>query len=225
MPTKTCGERITRGKGSDGEDIVPLVSHTCDLPDGHEGPHSSVSDMTSVEQRRSWERKRKDAEAEERHQKSGLARTQSRPMTSSSMVQFEQQPHPSAGTTCPFCDEQPLVKNFISHIEEHAREKAVLSNQNAANPLASAIPMPPAGFKNLRPDVMATQFEDPYEPSSSGGAQGQEVKPDTRSVPSDVLEAVDFLGKWMASQEYRSRMVQAAWGTVSDYLTEGVLRD
>jgi hypothetical protein len=228
MPVEKCGVRISRGKGSDGEEMYPLVSHTCDLPKGHEGPHSSVSDMHSVEQRRAWMSREKDRQADQRHQASGLGRTQSRPLTSASITQPDtQKPHPSQATDCPFCNEKPLVKNFVNHIQEHAAEKEfeeTMREREATGMtrLSEAIPQPPASFRVSRdgtavetPEALQPDLPYPGHPQAPQGA-GEGVQND------ELLEAVAYLDAWMARQPGLSRMVSTAWSTIRDYLTAGL---
>jgi hypothetical protein len=188
-----------------------MISHTCELPAGHDGPHSNPSDMTSVDARKAWQAKEREREAERRHQESGLSMTQSRPLTSASIVEpGSQRPHPGSSTDCIFCDEKPLVKNFAAHIAEHAREiedPHYAERKEAHSRVAGAIPQPPETFRVIRdPHAAEEPLQEPYldEPQASEG------EPDA-----ELHEAVAFLDKWFEA-ESRPRMVTAAWSVVRE---------
>ena len=131
-----CGKRITRtsylrdsaGKmtGETKQVDTPGISYTCDIQiegDPHEGPCASSSDNHSVAMRQKWETDNEVALAMKRHAASGLAVSQSLPMTVASIVSSDSlSPHPSAEARCPFCSERPLNKFLSAHIATHAAE-------------------------------------------------------------------------------------------------------
>jgi hypothetical protein len=167
--------------------------------------------MTSVDARKAWEVKEREKEAERRHQASGLAQTQSRPLTSASITQpGTQLPHPGQPTDCPFCDEKPLVKNFSTHIQEHARqaEDAEYARQQEAHRrVTGAIPQPPPEFRVIRdPHAVDEPVNDPY----LNDAEAPEAGPDP-----ELQEALLYLDKWFDA-EPRPIMVAAAWSILRD---------
>lgn len=129
MPT--CSKHVTfPGRG--GAAQTPTLAYRCEISLGdngepHEGPCASPSMLASVIARKDWETKDKEEKAKLRHERSGMAMTQSLPLTSASMIEpGSQKPHPSSPTDCPFCNEKPMHKEFVDHMKSHAGDNDVL---------------------------------------------------------------------------------------------------
>ncbi len=128
-----CNKPITRTTRS-GETITPTLSYRCEvnIPEGevaHEGPCANPSDSVSRDARIHWQRTSARKSELDRHASSGLGQTQSIPLTSAFIVEGETneernnpalkvaRTHPSAPVDCPFCNQQPMQKDLLRHIQ------------------------------------------------------------------------------------------------------------
>lgn len=126
-----CTATITRPSRDGKTQITPTMAYRCELnlEEGHPGPCANPSDLTSVDQRKHWERQSARQEEVQRHAASGL-HTQSVPLTSASLMEPDGdwvdpalrvgRIHPGEPVQCPFCPDQPLEKEFVAHVRMHA---------------------------------------------------------------------------------------------------------
>jgi hypothetical protein len=69
-----------------------------------------------VDRHKKWEKEEQERIAQERHMALGLGKSQSRPMSSQSIMHSSQVPHSSSETKCLFCGEFVMWKNFSAHL-------------------------------------------------------------------------------------------------------------
>lgn len=143
-----CNKPITRKSRDGKEDITPTLAYRCELRLGeddapHEGPCSNPSDPVSRDQRIHWERTHAREQAVKRHAASGLGQTQSIPLSSASITESDDikerynpalkvgRKHPAEPVDCPFCDQQPMAKELLRHIQANHTTPALDAYEEA----------------------------------------------------------------------------------------------
>lgn len=207
----SCGERISlTGRG--GKQITPTFAYPCELPSDHEGPHSSPSDMSSVKRRTTWEQEDLVKKAEKRHADSGMI-GQSLPLTSSSITQpGTQRPHPSSPTTCPFCPEMPMVKEFESHVRTH-----IHGDGSPEVPVDETVDKPDEQPPNetkmfgyeWSPSFPSVAHAVPMPPKATETERAAKLPQDHLSVVRDVLK----LDRWILGSNPPESVVKA-WDSI-----------
>ena len=246
----TCNKLIT-WMTRDNKEITPTLAYRCEvvLPEGattHEGPCANPSDAVSRDKRLYWERIHAREEEVQRHASSRLAQTRSVPMSSASIyepttVQEANNPslkvgrkHPSEPVDCPFCNEQPMQKDLLRHINtdhngpplpvdfdppEETPSRTMTSDLGKKGFFPS-IPMPPLVTPPVVNVVNMPQF-------SVGEPETDEDPYIEVSEPNKVLQGpseetfldVSTISLWFA-RNFTSipNQVVEAWGRVSDLL-------